>query len=101
VDGRSLVPLLDSARAQATPWRDELLIEGWVGPPAQKIGGGRLPRSHRPPRLRENEGDRAELYDLTSDPHQLRNLADSPAHAPLVADLKARLNRLRPALAKK
>jgi hypothetical protein len=34
-------------------------------------------------------------------PHQLRNLADSPAHAPLVADLKARLNRLRPALANK
>jgi hypothetical protein len=49
----------------------------------------------------ENEGDRAELYDLASDPHQLRNLADSAAQAELVVDLKARLNRLRPAPANK
>jgi N-acetylglucosamine-6-sulfatase len=102
VDGRSLMPLLDSARAQAMPWRDELLIEGWVGPPAQKIGWAPFAAVHTGRHVYvENEGDRAELYDLASDPHQLRNLADSPAHAPLVADLKARLNRLRPALANK
>ena len=99
VDGRSLVPLLDSTRAQATPWRDALLIEGWVGPPAQKIGWTSFAAVNTGRHVYvENEGDRAELYDLTSDPHQMRNLADSPAQAPLVADLKARLNRLRPAL---
>jgi arylsulfatase A-like enzyme len=102
VDGRSLVPLLDSARAQAMPWREELLIEGWVGPPAQKIGWAPFAAVHTGRHVYvENEGDRAELYDLTSDPYQLRNLADSPAQAPLVADLKARLNSLRPALANK
>ena len=101
VDGRSLVSLLDSTRAQAALWRDELLIEGWVGPPAQKIGWTSFAAVHTGRHVYvENEGDRAELYDLTSDPYQLHNLADIPAQAPLVADLKTRLNRLRPVLAK-
>ena len=35
--------------------------------------------------------DRDELYDLAADPHQLRNVAADPAHAPVIADLRARL----------
>jgi len=31
------------------------------------------------------------LYDLAFDPHEAANLADSPAHAPILADLRARL----------
>ncbi|MCA9058189.1 MAG: DUF4976 domain-containing protein, partial [Planctomycetaceae bacterium] len=36
-----------------------------------------------------------ELYDLTHDPHETRNLYDDPQAAPIVADLKQRLAALR------
>jgi arylsulfatase A-like enzyme len=38
------------------------------------------------------------LYDNETDPHQLHNLVDSPAHAALRADLEARLQRKLQAL---
>jgi len=39
--------------------------------------------------------DAWELYDLEKDPHELKNVYDSPAYADTVAELKAELNRLR------
>jgi arylsulfatase A-like enzyme len=36
-----------------------------------------------------------QLFDLTTDQWELTNLASDPAQAPLVADLHARLARLR------
>jgi len=41
----------------------------------------------RPPRY--------ELYDLREDPHEFRNLADSPAHAAILADLAGRIEAWR------
>jgi arylsulfatase A-like enzyme len=41
------------------------------------------------------EGDYWELFDLHSDPHELRNLYGDPAHAQLTAELKSELARLR------
>lgn len=41
----------------------------------------------RPPRY--------ELYDLREDPHEFRNLADSPTHAAILADLGGRLDAWR------
>ena len=32
-----------------------------------------------------------ELYDLTADPHELKNLAADPAHAAVLDDLRAKL----------
>jgi N-acetylglucosamine-6-sulfatase len=105
VDGRSLVPLLDSARTQAVPavgWRDELLIEGWSGSAALKLGWAPYAAIHTGRYVYvETEGDRSELYDLATDPHQQHNQAGNPTHASVVADLKARLKRLRPASAEK
>jgi N-sulfoglucosamine sulfohydrolase len=34
---------------------------------------------------------REELFDLTKDPHELRNLANDPAHASILAELRQRL----------
>jgi N-sulfoglucosamine sulfohydrolase len=34
---------------------------------------------------------REELYDLKSDPHELKNVAGEPAYAPILSDLRARL----------
>jgi N-acetylglucosamine-6-sulfatase len=36
-----------------------------------------------------------QLFDLTTDPWELTNLGSDPAQAPLIADLHARLSRLR------
>lgn len=38
---------------------------------------------------------RHELYDLREDPHEFRNLAGSPAHAAILADLAGRLDAWR------
>ncbi|MCS6860684.1 MAG: sulfatase [Abditibacteriales bacterium] len=35
-----------------------------------------------------------ELYDLEKDPHELSNVADDPAYAPVLSDLKARLQKM-------
>jgi len=39
--------------------------------------------------------DEWELFDLEQDPHELRNVYDSPAYVTVVADLKRELDRLR------
>ena len=36
-----------------------------------------------------------ELLDLRADPHEMKNLYDDPAYAPLVRQLKAQLDRLQ------
>jgi hypothetical protein len=43
----------------------------------------------------EHATNEQELYDLVADPHQLTSLHASAAHAPLKAELAARLTRLR------
>jgi len=100
VDGRSLVPLLDPARPRTPsglPWREELLIEGWASTPAQELGWAPYAAIHTGRQVYvETEGDRSELYDLTADPYQLHNQAGNAAYSATVADLKARLQRLRP-----
>jgi arylsulfatase A-like enzyme len=98
VDGLSLVPLL-SHRSKTNPsvsWREELLLEGWAPPPAVKEGRAPYAAIHTGRYVYvETEGDRSELYDLRSDPHQLQNQVDHPAYARVVSDLKERLQRLR------
>jgi N-acetylglucosamine-6-sulfatase len=91
VDGLSLVPLLDGTAA----WRQELLLEAWPDPllqsPFPPVAAVRTDRYV----YAETEGDRSELYDLQTDPHQLENRVDDPALASVLGDLRARLQRLR------
>lgn len=91
VDGLSLVPLLDGSGS----WREELLLETWPDPvlklPFPPVAAVRTEQYV----YAENEGDRTEFYDLASDPYQLQNLAENAAYAAVVADLRARLQRLR------
>jgi N-acetylglucosamine-6-sulfatase len=91
VDGLSLVPLLDGTGR----WREELLLEVWPDPVLQMpFPPSAAVRTERYV-YAETEGDRPELYDLRSDPHQLENRAGDPALASVQADLRARLQRLR------
>jgi N-acetylglucosamine-6-sulfatase len=91
-DGHSLVPLLRGGAAfaaAASDWRDAVLIEhhgnvNGAGDPDLPPAGSGNPPSYEALRSRDAlyveyaDGER-ELYDLASDPFQLRNVADEVA----------------------
>jgi N-acetylglucosamine-6-sulfatase len=94
-DGRSLVPLLSGSDL---PWRNSLLLEGY------DEGFGNKP--YAPPDFKairtadgrtyvEYETGERELYDLTTDPRQLRSLHDEPERAVEESALSARLKALK------
>ena len=94
VDGRSLAPLL--ADAPTPDWRKDFYYHYHEGPErdhnVQRHDGvtdGRHKLIHF------YERDEWELYDLEADPHELHNVADDPAQAPLRARLTARLAEMR------
>lgn len=74
-DGQSLLPLLDGEEdgRGERPVLGELLGEGAIAPHLM-IRRGRYKYIHGPP-------DPDQLFDLSRDPGELRNLADDPAHA--------------------
>jgi uncharacterized sulfatase len=85
--GRSLRPLLENPAA------------AWDKPAFTQVkrasGSG---RSIRTERWRYNDwGEKgAELYDEQNDPREERNLANDPAHAETIAELKALFAKYRP-----
>jgi N-acetylglucosamine-6-sulfatase len=86
-DGSSILPLLTAEEGAA--WRSRFLVEslGATPPPYCAM------RTLRHLFVTYSTGDR-ELYDLTADPYQLRNLAGQPASAKTVAALRKGLARL-------
>ena len=98
-----MVPLLDAARVQASaalPWRAELLIEGCFADAALKLGWAPYVAVHTGRHVYvETEGDRPELYDLSTDPYQQHNQMGNPDYKTIATDLKSRLKRLLPASA--
>lgn len=85
--GRSLLPLL-AAPGTPTGWRSSLVCQFH----GDEFGlySQRMLRQDRY-KLIYNPNDVRELYDLVADPYELENLATSPAHAGLRADLEAEL----------
>lgn len=88
LDGRSLRPLLENEPALA--WRDQIATEC--------SGLDFLLVTQRALRWDDykyvfNGGDREELYDLATDPHELVNLAADRAHADLLHTARLRLDR--------
>ena len=95
VDGRSLMPLLSGTKP---PWRDSLLLEGY--------DDGFGDKTYVPPDFKairtsdgrtyvEYEAGERELYDLSTDPRQLRSLHDEPERAVEESALSARLQALK------
>jgi N-acetylglucosamine-6-sulfatase len=95
MDGRSLVPLFSGSKI---PWRDALLLEGYDD------GFGNKP--YVPPDFKairtadehtyvEYETGERELYNLRTDPRQLRSLHDQPERAVEESALSARLEALK------
>ncbi len=98
LEGTSLRPLLDEP---ARAWKQGAFTQVIHGRKGGRIDGKKgkaaaaLGRSVRTERYRYtewNEGqDGAELYDHTTDPRELRNLAAEPKYAAVVQELKALL----------
>jgi arylsulfatase A-like enzyme len=97
IQGRSLLPLLAGKRSG---WRKSILLEYWaenalpwlVGMSYKAVRTDRHKLIHWVNRGRSSELD--ELYDLESDPFELRNRIASRAHAGVRDRLQRELKRL-------
>jgi arylsulfatase A-like enzyme len=93
--GRSLVPLMQGE----TPadWRDAVLLEYWtdtVFPRVHQMGYQAV-RTERWKYIRYVDLEGAdELYDLESDPYEVKNLISDPAAADELATMKSKLEEL-------
>ena len=80
--GKSLKPLLDNPTA---PWDKPAFTQVWRGTYA-----GYSVRTERYRYMQWDEGKKGEqLYDYQTDPGELHNLAAEPAHADLMAQMRA------------
>jgi arylsulfatase A-like enzyme len=91
--GRSLAPLL---RGEAAAWREDWLYEYYEFPGSHSVKKHRGVRTERYKLIHYyEEPEEFELYDLASDPGEVHNLAEEPAHAALKSRLLARVEALR------
>ena len=89
-DGTSMLPWLDSADA---PWKDQAVVEYYSHPIASgyaMIRRGHFKYTYHTPPDEKHPAQR-ELYDVSSDPGELKNLAADPAYAGRIAELHAAL----------
>jgi arylsulfatase A-like enzyme len=95
MQGRSLVPLL-KGEAPAD-WRKSFYYEYYEYPAPHRVRPhyGVVTDRYKLVRFERPDLDAWELFDLKTDPHELKDVAGDPANAPVVADLKRELARLR------
>ena len=95
VDGRSLAPVLSGTKL---PWRDSLLLEGYddgFGKKAYVPPDFKAIRTSAGRTYVEYETGEREMYDLRTDPRQLRSVHDEPERAVEISTLSARLQTLK------
>ncbi|MCX6343619.1 MAG: sulfatase-like hydrolase/transferase [Armatimonadetes bacterium] len=83
-DGRSLLPL---CTGETKDWRKDLMCETH-GHFKNELGRMVVTDQYK---YVWNDGDMDELYDLTQDHYEMKNLIDSPTHKDILEDMKARL----------
>ena len=96
MQGRDFGPLLRDASIE---WRSEWFYEHTYNtrPPRRPIAKSEGVRTERWKYIRyiEHDPPYEQLFDLTRDPGEERNLAGVPEHAEVLADMRARWERLR------
>ena len=93
MQGRSFLPLLKGERPG--DWRTSMYYRYYHYPMHHKVQPHYGVRTEQYKLIYFNKIDQWELYDLESDPHELKNVYADPAHAETVKTLKAELYRLK------
>lgn len=96
MEGRSLLPLL---AGKSTAWRDSFLIEYYTDTVFPRVlqMGYKAVRNERWKYIHYLElNGMDELYDLRSDPYEMKNLIAEPSAAKALATMKRELERLLP-----
>lgn len=94
LQGRSLAPILDGENPD---WRSSFLIEYYSDTVFERIFkmGYKAVRTDRYKYIQYVDLDGMnELYDLSGDPYELRNLIDDPDYAEVLLEMQAELQRL-------
>jgi arylsulfatase A-like enzyme len=93
MQGESWIPLIEQ---RPVDWRKDFLYEYYEYPAVHCVRPHRGVRNARWKLIEFwREPREYELYDLLNDPQEQRNLASDPAHAQMLAQLRARLAELR------
>jgi arylsulfatase A-like enzyme len=93
MQGRSVLPLLEG---RDVPWRDAFLYEYYEYPAEHCARKNRGVRTDRWKLIHFwEQPEDWELYDLQTDPDEMRNLAGDPRHAAQLRLMKAKLESVR------
>jgi arylsulfatase A-like enzyme len=96
MQGRSLVPILTTRGDAPWDWRKSFYYHYYEGPEgAHAVARHEGVRTERHKLIHYYETGEWELFDLATDPLEMRSVAGAPAHATLEAELRAELTRLR------
>jgi len=94
MQGMSLVPLLRDSKPGR--WRDALYYHYYEYPAEHAVRKHYGIRTDRYKLIHfYDDIDQWELYDLTTDPHEMHNLIDDPGYDKIEKDLRKRLDALR------
>ncbi len=99
MQGQSMVPLLRGE--DPVDWRSAMYYHYYEFPGPHSVArhyGIRTERYkliHYYPHAKRPDMDQWELFDLQTDPHEMKSVYDDPANAAMVTELKAQLDDLR------
>jgi arylsulfatase A-like enzyme len=98
MQGDSLVPILvaeDDAEVEDIGWRDALYYRYYESNGPHRVPKHEGVRTRRWKLMKFSELDEVEMYDLHTDPDEMRSIADDPEHAVVRARLEALLEELK------
>ncbi len=94
--GASLIPLLTNSPG-SVPWRKSFLYQNYRDPAYPKVTFDVLAVRTETHKYIENDGNPewTQLFDLTADPGENRNLSGDPGSTTVLAEMKSELERLK------
>jgi arylsulfatase A-like enzyme len=93
MQGRNFLPLLQGERP--ADWRTSMYYRYYHYPQHHRVQPHYGVRTERYKLIYFNKIDQWELFDLSKDPQELKNVYKDPAYAETVKELKAELYRLK------